>query len=289
MDLQLIDVTLRDGGYQTDFNFDEKTLKHIVQSIDQSGVEFIEVGYRNGPAIKTKNIGLSGFCTKEYLLKCLKLIKNVKLCVMLHPSNVSFTDLKILKECNVELCRVCISPQNYFDAIKTIREALSIGLKVSANITHISKYQEQKLDEIVYNLSQLDLNVIYFADSNGALKPNQVESLFLKYSKKCQKPLGFHAHDNLGLSVINSVKAIESGATFIDASLAGIGKGIGNLKLEFFIAYLATIGINKYNLESILSISNWIKRFKSDLTIEQFLMGIKNLSIKEIMNCEPIT
>ena len=55
--------------------------------------------------------------------------------------------------------------------------------------------------------------------------------------------VGFHGHENLGLSVANSLYAVEAGATQIDGSTRAFGAGAGNTPLEVFAAVTQRKGI----------------------------------------------
>jgi 4-hydroxy 2-oxovalerate aldolase len=284
--INVLDVSLRDGGHRTNFHFKNKDLKEILQLLDHSGIEYIEIGYRNGSICPIENLGRAGLCEKDYLLLCQSLIHNAKIAVMAHPENVNKADLKELKDCGVDLLRICIAKGEVESAYPTMALAKELDLETSANFIHMSYYKEKELDESIEAISKHQPAMIYFADSNGSMLPSRIQAIYKKYTQQYSIPFGFHAHDNLGLAQANALAALNNGAQYIDVSLAGMGKGIGNLKTEFFTAYLHAIDIKKYKLPEILSAANYVRNAlgigHEDIEMDEFIRGISDFSTADL-------
>lgn len=217
--------------------------------------------------------------------------KKAKIAVMVHPHNVNEQDLLELKNCGVKLIRICIAKGDLVKAVPLIKLAKNLNFETSVNIIHISYYTESELDSLIEEVSKHEPDMIYFADSNGSLFPDRINCLYKKYTRQYKVSFGFHAHDNLGLAQANALAAINAGAQFIDASLAGMGKGTGNLKTEFFIAYLHANNIKKYNLENVLTAANYVrdalKIGQEPIEMSEFIRGISDLSTADLKSYKP--
>lgn len=278
----VLDVSLRDGGHRTNFHFKDNELREILTLLDNAGLEYIEIGYRNGSLHSVDSPGRAGLCEEEYLKLCQSLIKKAKITVMAHPEKVNRTDLEELKHYGVSLLRLCIAKGEVETAFPVIDLCKELGLETAANFINMSNYGDNELDEVVEAIAKHTPDMIYFADSNGSMLPAKIQAIYERYTQKYTIPFGFHAHDNLGLAQANALAALSNGVKYIDVSLAGMGKGIGNLKTEFFIAYLHAIDIKKYRLSAILAAANFVRNTlgigQEDIEMDEFIRGISNLA-----------
>ena len=284
--VQLLDASLRDGGHRTNFHFTDENLQNILLPLDNSGIDYIEIGYRNGSLHPIDGIGRAGLSTKDYLLICQSLIKKSTIAVMAHPNNINEADLLELIEYGVGLLRICIAKNGLPEAIPVIELAQKLNLPVSANFIHMTYYSDEELDEVVDKVSKYKPDIIYFADSNGSILPHRIQAIYERYTSNYMIPFGFHAHDNIGLAQYNALAAMNAGVQFVDASLAGMGKGTGNLKTEFFIACLHANNIKKYDLQSVLTASNYVRHALNigpeAIEMDEFVRGISDFSTADL-------
>jgi 4-hydroxy 2-oxovalerate aldolase len=79
-------------------------------------------------------------------------------------------------------------------------------------------------------------------DSAGAYLPTDVQDRISYLVANLNIPVGFHAHNNLGMGIANSITAVEAGAQIIDGAARGFGAGAGNAQLEVLVAIFGKLG-----------------------------------------------
>jgi 4-hydroxy 2-oxovalerate aldolase len=87
-------------------------------------------------------------------------------------------------------------------------------------------------------------NAVIIMDSTGSYLPQDVERRIIALKSNLSVSIGFHAHNNLGCAVANSLKAAECGAELIDVCIRGFGAGAGNAPLEIMIPVLEQNGFD---------------------------------------------
>lgn len=236
--MKLLDVTLRDGGYQNNFAFSATQASEVVGGLKAAGIEWIEVGYRNGSLKAHPGAGESYYTSNDYIAQIRADHPDAKLVVMVHPQHVDFDDIQDLANLGVSAVRVCFNPKLSEKSVALIRAIRSAGMLATVNLTRVTYLTEADLLSFAKACDDVNVDVIYLADSNGHMIPAEVFDLVIRLRAEVRAEIGFHAHNNLSLALANSIEALRAGATWIDSSLHGLGRGAGNLSTEGMVAYL---------------------------------------------------
>lgn len=262
--ITLLDCTLRDGGYYNNWNFSLPVIENYLSSMSESKIDYVEIGFRF--LKKNTNYGFLAF-TREANIKKIKIPKNLKIAVMINGNEyVDNLDKlrKIFVEKNkskIDLVRVAINIQDV-EKVEKITKALKLlKYKVAINLMQSNNVKKNFLINLINKLSHWNsCDILYFADSLGAMDHLEVKRLCLIINKHWNKKFGFHSHDNRSLSLSNSLEAVKNSADFIDSTILGMGRGAGNLATEKIIFEL-----NKLNIHSgkVNELSNCIEDFKN--------------------------
>jgi 4-hydroxy 2-oxovalerate aldolase len=239
--LKILDCTLRDGGYYTNWDFDEQLVKDYCSAMESLPIDYVEIGYRS--AELEGYLGEYFYCP-VYKMKELKLLMpNKKLVIILDEKNVELENLDdLLDPCldYISMIRIAISPNNFDKAIPIAIRIKEKGFEVGFNIMYMSTWMENK--EFINKIHMIDglVDYFYMVDSYGGILPNDVNEVAELVKSKTNSKIGFHGHDNLEMGLINSITAINCGCAIIDSTITGMGRGAGNLKTELLMTYLAS-------------------------------------------------
>ncbi|WP_320064490.1 hypothetical protein [Micromonospora sp. RTGN7] len=234
-DLTLLDVTLRDGGYVNGHSWTTREAEAIVRTVGASGVPYVEVGYFREVHEPQRP---SASCPPAYLAALAAVTDPPRLAVMVRPGEVPVARIAELTGHGVAMVRVLVSGGSVGKAAPYADAARTAGLAVAMNLTRVSERTDDEIVAAVRACADAGAQLVYLADSNGSLDPETVTEQVGAAVAASPVPIGFHPHDNLGLAFINAKAAMAAGATAVDASIAGIGKGGGNLRLEVIVAHL---------------------------------------------------
>ena len=239
MNTLLLDCTLRDGGYYTDWNFDTEMVNAYIQAMNVLPIDYMELGYRNNPS--NEYLGKFGYCPVSVLrqirVKCSK-----KLGIMLNEKSTRPEDLDVLLKPIiglVDIVRIAIDPSNFDRAVLLARAVKAMGFEVGFNCMYMSKWMTD-YPEFLTKLNVLDsfADLFCMVDSYGGVTPDEVRTITTIVRKNTKCPLGFHGHNNLQLGLINTITAINLGVDCVDATILGMGRGAGNLNVELLLTYL---------------------------------------------------
>jgi 4-hydroxy 2-oxovalerate aldolase len=234
-----LDCTPRDGGYYNAWDFSPELINDYLLAMKAVNVDYVELGLRS-----LKNDGFKGanaYTTDEYL-RSLNIPDGLSLGVMLNAAElISETPLERVLEAlfpepadtsRVKLVRIACHLHEFREALPSVYWLKERGFLVGFNLMQIAGRTQAEVEALATEAASYPLDVLYFADSMGSMKPEDTAQIVSWLRKGWKGPLGIHTHDNMGLALQNSIKAMDCGVEWIDSTITGMGRGPGNAKTE---------------------------------------------------------
>lgn len=285
--MKILDCTIRDGGYYTNWDFDTNLVDTYLKAFNQLPVEYLEVGYRSQSL--TGYLGKYFYCPIS-VLEDLKAKSNKKLVIILNEKDVRAERAEeLLKPVKglVSMVRMAIDPKNFKRALGLAKKVKELGFEVAFNVMYMSTWKEEK--DFLELIQKVDgvVDYFYMVDSFGGIYPEDVKETIALVRSKTNVKLGFHGHNNLEMALANTLVAIEEGVDIVDATVTGMGRGAGNLKTELLLTTLQAKGKVDFDYNELSkvvdSFSQLQKEYEWGTNLPYMVSGANSLPQKQVM------
>jgi 4-hydroxy-2-oxovalerate aldolase len=240
--VSILDCTLRDGSYAIDYQFTAEDTAIIAVGLEKVGFRLIEIGHGLGLGASSQKYGNAAATDEEYLIAAQKYLKKAKFGMFCIPGIAQVKDLKKATRYNIGFIRIGTNVTQLEQAEEFIKRAKDLGIIVFSNLMKSYAVDSLEFAKKVKQVYVYGADAICVVDSAGGMLPVDVREYIKIVKNETGAKIGFHGHDNLRLAIANSLEAVRSGATIIDATLKGIGRSAGNAQTEIIAILLDKMG-----------------------------------------------
>ncbi len=252
--VQILDCTIRDGGYLNNWSFEKKLVRETYRALSKAGVDYFEIGYTGTEKYFDRNAyGIWRFSDERDIHEACSNIHGAKIAIMADYGKFDVDTLRPRSESLVGLFRLAAHKDQMQNALTLLSKVKTRGYETSIQAMGYSGYDDHDRKEFTSMLRESDTDFAYIADSYGSIFPDQIRGMIdplLPLTPRIK--IGFHPHNNLQMAFANSIEAVKSGANIIDSSIFGMGRGAGNLPTEIMLLYLHEQIPDKFNVIPVL-------------------------------------
>ena len=266
--IEILDCTLRDGGYVNSNNFGEKNIRKLIKHLHESGIDIIECGYLMDN-IETYNKDKTEFKDTATVEKFL--IPDTTYTLMLLGEKYKIENLPLQKDTTIDTLRMSFHKKSISKAIDYAKKINEKGYKLFLQPTTIMSYTEEEIINMLEEFNKLDVECVAIVDTFGQMTPEDTKKMTKLFDTNLRSDikLGIHLHNNLQTAFANAITFLDTVSEdrniAIDTSLLGMGRGAGNLPTELLANYLNSRYGKNYKLEPLLEASdNIISKIKEE-------------------------
>ena len=245
LDVRITDTSLRDGSHAKRHQFSEDDVVSIVRALDSAGVPVIEVTHGDGLGGSSFNYGFSLVDERKLIKAAIATAKNAKIAALMLPGVGTKDDITAVAELGVSVIRIATHCTEADVSEQHFGLARDIGLETVGFLMMAHSQPPEVLAKQARIMVDAGCQCVYVVDSAGAMvmedASDRVAAVVAEIGSQAQ--VGFHGHENLSLSVANSVLAVRAGAVQVDGSTRRFGAGAGNTSVEAMAAVFERLGI----------------------------------------------
>lgn len=245
--IQILDCTLRDGGYVNDWHFGKEVIRGFVEKISKTNIECVELGFVKGDTYdENKSVFPDFDSVKNILINKNSNMKYFLMYDMNQPVPLSRFQNKSSE--SIDGVRVIFKKDKINEAYDVCKQFIELGYLVSVNFVNTDLYTDDEIIAVIKKYNVLHPYSMAIVDTFGSMKNNKFLHLVKVFDDNLDKDiiLTYHAHNNLQQAYLNATSFADlklDRDIMIDASVFGMGRGAGNLNIELFAEYMN----DKYN------------------------------------------
>lgn len=256
--IQVLDCTLRDGGYCNDCCFEYNNIKKIIEGLVEANIDIIECGFLTSECEYNQNI--TRFSKMEQFTAVIPEDRKGKLFVAL--MDYGKYDVDALPKCDgtaLDGIRIAFHKKDRINVMETCKKVKDKGYKVFIQGMVSLSYTDEEYIDLIRRINELEPYAFYIVDSFGQMKKKDLIRLLyiVDHNLKETIKIGFHSHNNMQLAYSNAQSLVDFHTKrnlIIDSSVYGMGRGAGNLNTELFVEYLNDNAASEYELRPLLTI-----------------------------------
>jgi 4-hydroxy 2-oxovalerate aldolase len=277
--VKIYDATLRDGNHAVSHQITVNQVAAYAAAAERVGIHYVEVGHGNGLGASSIQVGRSPASTLEMLKVARAYLKNAKLSTFMLPGWGTVRDLQKAVDIGVDVVRIGAHCTEANMTERYIGFLAERKIEVHGILVMSHMATPEQLGHQARLIESYGASAIGIFDSSGYYLPVDVTTRIKAILSSVNIPVIFHAHNNLGMAISNSIAAIEAGAKIIDACARGFGAGAGNTQLEVLVAVLKRLQIETTtDLNGVLDVADLAENelnFKAPyISTESIVSGI---------------
>ena len=289
--VNILDCTLRDGGYLIDSQFGNTAIKGIIRGLTDSGTDVIECGFlKDEPHQKGSTIFNHAAQLRPFLPEDRRQASYVCLADF---SRYTIENLEPYDGTSIDGVRACFFKHERHDVINFCKSIKEKGYKLYVQPVDILGYTDFELLGLIEEVNKLEPYAFSIVDTFGSLYRDDLQRIFylVHHNLLGSAKIGFHSHNNLQMSFALSQEFIELTQglrqVVVDSSMAGMGRGAGNTNTELVMQYMNRKFNSGYDIDIVLDlIDNYIDGFHNHYewvySIPHFLAGSYSAHVNNI-------
>jgi 4-hydroxy 2-oxovalerate aldolase len=245
LDVRVTDTSLRDGSHAKAHQFVEDDVRRIASALDAAGMPVIEVTHGDGLGGSSFNYGFSRVDEKKLIATAVDAVKDAKIAALMLPGVGTKDDVRAVHDLGVQVIRIATHCTEADISEQHFGMSRKMGLETVGFLMMAHTVGPEKLAQQARIMADAGCQCVYVVDSAGAMILEDVTERVAAVVEELgdDAQVGFHGHENLSLSLANTLFAIRAGAVQVDGSTRRFGAGSGNTSCEALAAVCDRIGI----------------------------------------------